>query len=183
MAMHDDDRPWLLPVPGRPEPERFGAGSASGYQYSTALGELIADLYVTEDRGGLWAIHHAMPERIPPPAIVRAWCQQFPAFGLVMREAERLRAERLMEQSLVIADTEPDVRRATLQIATRQAFAEKLDRARYGKGDAPHHAPAQLAGQNVQPLAHGLSDETLAQIAAQAVENAGGDGAGGQGPR
>lgn len=174
-----EDRPWLLPVPGRPDAARFGPGSASGYQYSTPLGEMIADLYVDEP-GGLWGIHAAMPERIPPPAIVRAWCKQFPAFGLLMREAEKLRAEKLMEETVVLADTSTaSPARLALMISTRHAYAGKLDAARYGKGDTPHDGPAQLGAAQVQPTAPQLTDDQLASIAASAVESGGERGAGG----
>lgn len=160
----DDDAPAPLDVPGLPAVARHGAGSASGWQYSEALGEAIADQYAESTSGGLWELRALAPERIPPPAVVRAWCRQFPAFGLLMREADRLRAEQMMEQTLVIADTGVgQAPRLALQIATRQHLAGKLDGARYGKGEGAGSAPA--LGRDQQPTALDCDDATLTAIA------------------
>jgi hypothetical protein len=141
-----------------------GAGSASGWHYSEALGEAIAREYAEIDSGGLWELHHLSPDTIPPPAIIIAWKRQFPAFGLLMREADKVRAELLIEQTVVIADTGVGAPpRIALQIAARQYMAEKLDTARYGKSGAAPGTP--LLPSNAQPVALECSDETLAAIA------------------
>lgn len=169
----DNDGPVPLNIPGLPEVMPRGPGSRGGWHYTPELGEAIAELYSDGTdldaprgmSGGLWGLHYAMPHRIPPPAIVRAWCRQWPAFGLLMREAERLRAERLMEETIVIADTDPGAPpRVALRIAVRQEMAGKLDAARYGKqGGMPAlNAPGP---SDAQPVALDVSDETLAALA------------------
>jgi hypothetical protein len=183
-----DDEPVRAPVstPGLPAVTLTGPGSRSGWQYTPALGRAIAELYADgcdEGKpqgisGGLWGLHHAMPEYVPPPTIVRAWCKQFPAFGLLLREAERLRAERLMEETLVIADNDPaPPPRVALKIAARQHYAERLDRARYGtSADASRLAPpagAGLLGVEEQPTAVELDDAQLMALAAAGVEGGG----------
>lgn len=173
----DDDGPVPLNVPGLPEVMPRGPGSRDGWHYTPALGEAIAELYSDGTdldapkgmSGGLWGLHYALPHRIPPPAIVRAWCKQWPAFGLLMREAERLRAERLMEETIVIADTDPAAPpRVALRIAVRQEMAGKLDAARYGKQAGMPSLGAPAAG-DVQPVALDVDDATLAALALAGV--------------
>lgn len=161
----DGAGPVPLNVPGFPVVQAFGAGSRDGWHYTPELGQAIADLYADSEGGGLWDCHHMAPDRVPPPGIVRAWCRQFPAFGLEIKDAERLRAERFMEQTVVLADTgEGSIPRLALRIATRQTMAEKLDPRRYGKaGDTPGTMPA--LGRDSQPVALDLDDDTLAALA------------------
>lgn len=163
-------RPGLLPA-------LSGAGSRAGWAYSEALGERIAAEYVEADAGGLWGVHAAFPDLIPPPAVVSAWKRQFPQFGLRMREAERVRAERLIEQAVVIADTgEGSPARLALRIGARQYLAERLDRERFGKaptiGGVNGAAAAALGHE--QPVAVELDDATLARIAAAGAGEGGG---------
>jgi hypothetical protein len=177
MARHDDDReraqidqdaPVYLPaVP------RSGGGSRGGWTYTEALGQAIADLYVDADSGGLWAVQAAAPDKIPPPTVLHAWKRQYPAFGLMMRDAERVRAERLMEQTIVIADTAAgSPARLALQIDTRTRLAERLDRARFGNA-AGTGAPPPLLARDAQPVAVELTDDVLASIAAAGAGEAG----------
>ncbi len=161
----DDSGPRPLNVPGFPTVQAFGAGSRAGWHYTPELGQAIADLYADSEGGGLWDIHHMAPDRVPPPGIVRAWCRQFPAFGLAIRDAERLRAEKFMEQTVVLADVgEGSIPRLALRIATRQTMAEKLDPRRYGKAQGDTPAIPQL-GRETQPVALDLDDDTLAALA------------------
>lgn len=162
----DSDRPqieqrlpvWVPGVPGS------GPGSRGGWVYSEALGRSIADLYVETD-GGLWGVVAANPDEIPPPTVLHAWKRQYPAFGLMMREAEKVRAERLLEQTIVIADTEQgSPPRLALRIATRQHLAERLDRARFGSGAGAGTPPALLPHE-AQPVACELTDDMLAALA------------------
>ena len=142
-----------------------GEGSRGGWVYTEGLGRAIADLYVDADSGGLWAVQAAAPEQIPPPTVLSAWKRQYPAFGLMMREAEKVRAERLIEQTIVIADSGAgSPPRLALQIATRQHLAERLDRARFGNGAASGTTPAMLS-RDAQPVAVELTDDVLASIA------------------
>ena len=165
MDTESDRGPWVDVAPGLPMLALVGPGARSGWVYTEALGSSIAELYGESPTGGLAGMRAFNPDNIPPPAIVNAWRRQFPAFGIMMREAERVRAEMLIEQTIVIADTGIGREaRLALQIATRQHLAGKLDVSRYGKGDAAG-VPAAL-GHDAQPVAFELDDATLASIAA-----------------
>lgn len=152
-----------------------------GHVYSDALGAHIAACYVEADAGGLWAIHQDDPGRIPSPAIVRAWCRQYPQFALRMQAAESVRAERMMEQAVVIADTGAgSPARLALQMQARYKLAEALDRTRYGKAPATGSGDGSaLLGADVQPTAPAMTDAQLAQIAAQGMDGPVGVGGGG----
>lgn len=167
----DIDEMPPIDLPGFAPVVRHGAGSAAGWQYTEALGLAIAALLATSPEGGLSGLHDFAPDRIPPPAIIAAWRRQFPAFGLAMRDAERVRAEVLIEQTIVIADTgQGAAPRLALQIAARQHLAGKLDVGRYGKGD-PAGQVGALAS-DPQPVALEMDDATLAGIAMQGQESA-----------
>lgn len=164
----DHDPVTALPacIPG----EAQARADRNGWAYSAALGAFIAQEYAEGtdgDRsgardGGLWGLHAAMPDRVPPPGVVRAWCRQFPAFGTLMRQAEALRAERLMEETVVIADTAPGVpARVALQIAARVRLAESLDAPRWRAGGPGGNAPAMLPKAGEQPVALEVSDAEL----------------------
>lgn len=178
----DTDRPqieqqlpvWVPGVPGS------GPGSRGGWVYSEALGRSIADLYVETD-GGLWGVCAANPDEIPPPTVLSAWKRQYPAFGLMMREAEKVRAERLMEQTIVIADTEAgSPARLSLRIDTRTRMAERLDRARFGSGAGSGTTPALLAHE-AQPTACELTDDMLAALAMAGTSDVSGGASGATG--
>jgi hypothetical protein len=141
------------------------AGGASGvWQYTPELGEAIARMYGDSEPGGLWGLHAAQPDYIPPPDVVTAWKRQHPAFGLLMREAEKLRAECMLEQSVVIADSDTGLAaRVALKISARQHFAARLDPARFG--NTPNTSPALGRPASDQPVALGVSDDALAAIA------------------
>lgn len=170
----------VIDVPGLPVAQRGGSGASAAWAYSRALGELIAELYVdtaTADgaigtAGGLWGVHAAMPDRIPPPVVLAVWRQQFPDFGLLMAHAEKVRAERLMEEAVVIADTDPRAApRVALSIAARQRLAESLDRARWGTGSRAGGDPPKPPGiGRDQPTAPELSDDELRALAAAGIE-------------
>src|SRR5687768_16403196 len=181
MVFDGSDGPRPADVPGLPAVlPQAGPGSRSGWHYTDALGELIAELYgdavaaagaapdAPQDNvatrglaGGLWGLHYALPDTIPPPAVVHAWRTQYPGFGLLMRAAEKLRAESFMEQAIAIADHDPaPAPRVALRIATRQRMAEKLDRARWGDGaTSSADALGTLSRQGAQPLALEASDD------------------------
>ena len=170
----------VVAIPGLPAPAFDAAGARAGWAYSDDLGRRIAELYAAGEPGGLAGVHAAFPDLIPPPPIVRAWCRQFPQFGLRMRDAERDRAELLIEQTIVIADgDEGDPRRVALRIATRQRMAARLD-ARWSDAgtdeDTKRREEAARLGADPQPVS-ALSDEQLASIAAPA------GGVGGETPR
>lgn len=171
MSDHDDvPRPFHAPLPGfsLPALSAGGPGSRSGWQYTPALGERICDLLSDAPQGGLAGLHAAFPDLIPPVRIVRAWAAQWPAFGLSLAQAERVRAEVLVEQSIVVADTDDaSPAKVALRISARQYLAERLDRARFGKtpADSSGLSSGGLLGHEVQPTAGELSDEELARLA------------------
>ena len=185
MAAYDDDAPrGHLPVPGERAWQR---DARSAWHYTPALGEGIAREYCecgvtdgTARDGGLWGLHAAMPDTFPPPSIVSAWERQYPAFGTLMREARALRAQRLMEETLVIADTAPGMApRVALMIAARQRMAEALDRRTWGTGaHAPGRDAPALPRPGEQPVAIDVSDDELKAliVAARDAETAGGGG-------
>jgi hypothetical protein len=143
---------------------------AGRFVYSVELGEAIALAYGNNEPGGLWGIHQAAPDEVPPPHIVNAWKRQFPAFGLRMKEAERLRAECMMEQTLVIADTDPAAApRVALKIQARQHYAARLDSQRFGTSPGAASQGAGLLGHDPQPVAIDATDEQLAAIALAGV--------------
>lgn len=151
-----------LPVPGFQD-ARTTPGQR--WVYTPSLGEFIATEYVTCDVGGLWGLHGALPDRVPPPAVVRGWCRQFPAFGALMKQADELRAERAMEQTVYLADHSPlAAPRVALQIATRQRLAESLHAARWKPGANTPASAAQISGPGEQPVAVEYSDAELLSL-------------------
>lgn len=179
----DDTRPPPEHVPGHAlyVAPRRGRPSGHDWVYTPSLGEGIAELYADAhgldetgqaQAGGLWGLHYALPDRVPPPGIVKAWMRQFPAFGLLMREAEKLRAERLIEEAVIIADTAAgQPARIAVRVAVRQYLAERLDRARWGAAGAGGNPPALGApgAAGAQPVALDVSDDQLAALALAAV--------------
>lgn len=141
-------------------------GSASGYAYTPELGAKIAELYAENMGDGLWGLHYFAPAFIPRPMTIHAWKRQHPAFGILMRHAEALRAEKLMEETVTIADNVGEhPARSALRIATRQRMAGKLDAPRFGdaRGDAPAALP--MGAKDEQPTAPALSDDELMRLA------------------
>jgi hypothetical protein len=178
----NDPQPPPANVPGLPVVTPRGAGARSGWAYTPELGAGIAALYADVVDGGLWALAAAYPDTVPPPAIVRAWCKQFPAFGTLMRQADALRAEQAMEQTIVIADSDQgNPARVALRIGARVRMAERLDAARWGQGATPGATPAQL-GHDAQPTAVEYSDAALVALI-EAERAASGAGTGGGTPR
>lgn len=179
--------PPPVDVPGYPavlpRVSRAAERDLPAFVYTPELGELIADLYVDEP-GGLWGIHSAMPDRVPSPAVIRAWERRHPAFAILLRDAERVRAEKLMEESVALADTSPlAAPRVALQIAARQRFAEKLDRARWGDGGGSSAATPALARPGEQATALELDDVQLMALAAAGLPDAAPPGEGDGTPR
>jgi hypothetical protein len=161
------DGPAPADVPGLPAVFRRPEDRPDhGWAYSPALGELVAELYVDDaSAGGLWAIHAAMPDRIPPPRVLAVWKRQYPAFGQLLAAAEKVRAARLMEECVVIADTDPRAApKVALSIAARQRLAESLDAATWGKGQSGA-SPATPGLTHDQPTAPEITDDELRALA------------------
>ena len=132
--------------------------------YSPDVGEWLALRYATgEPDTSLAALHRADPERVPAPLIVRRWRSVYPAFDGLMVEADRARAEAMMDETVSIADDGSKLAaNAKNGIAARWRMAESLDPARYGQRRI-------LAGDASAPLRVGaaaeLSDADLLAIA------------------
>ena len=165
-------------IPGLPVIAHTVAGRGRVWKYDDVIAEFIAEQYVDEP-GGLWGIHVAFPDRVPPPVTLSAWRKQYPAFGLRMKEAERLRAEKLIEECLWLADNAPGTpARVGLQIATRQHVAERLDRSRYGTAASAGNGAMPSLGNDPQPVALDVDDATLQAIALAGTGSAAGGAAG-----
>lgn len=98
--------------------------------YSPQLGQEIAKLY---------AAGHSMQDIaelgawVPGPTTLTEWKSKHPEFAKLMADAEALRADSLIEQTLSIADNTFDPALANVRIKTRQFIAGKLNRAKYGE--------------------------------------------------
>ena len=75
---------------------------ARRYDFNTAA--WIAQEYALGD--GLLLLHNSHPEIVPSPVVVKRWRREFPAFDILMVEAEHARAEVYVDQTLVIADSD-----------------------------------------------------------------------------
>jgi hypothetical protein len=82
----------------------------------------------------LLQLHQAHPETVPAPMTVKRWRREFPAFDLLMLEAEHARADCLVDQTLDIADSDDRTAGAARNsIQARQWAASRLNQARYGQ--------------------------------------------------
>jgi hypothetical protein len=135
------------------------------WPYDNAVGARIADRLSWGE--SIFQQHIEDPLTIPPPSVVLTWKKQHPHFGQLMAHADKVRAQLLVEQALVLADTgtAPPARIA-LQIAQRMKMAEKADPALWGSGAASGGDMGRL-GSDPQPVAPALSDDELAALAAQ----------------
>ena len=115
----------------------------------------------------------AWPDLVPPTTVLAAWKRERPAFALLLRQAEQVRAELLVEQALQLADKAPGAApRVALMVAQRMAMAERMDRQRWGRSGSDSGGVAALAA-DAQPVAAELTDAQLAAIAASGVESVG----------
>lgn len=128
----------------------FDAGTAEFIALEVATGATVAEL------------HDAYPERVPNPIIVNRWRRQFPAFGLLMQEAEEALAERIAGETVRIADDEErQAAQANNAIKARQWLASKLHDRYEGR---------KVAGPGVQiTINESPSDEQLLEIARGAI--------------
>ncbi len=81
----------------------------------------------------LLALHESHPDAVPAPMIVQRWRREFPAFDVLMAEAEHARADVLVDATLGIADSDKRTAGAARNsIQARQWMAGKLNQDRYG---------------------------------------------------
>ncbi len=91
----------------------------------------IAQEHATGDT--LLALHVAHPDTVPAPLIVARWRREFPAFDVLMIEAEHARADVLIDATLGIADSDNRTAGAARNsIQARQWMAGKLNQDRCG---------------------------------------------------
>lgn len=104
---------------------------ANPAEYSFPVAEWIALEHAAGD--SLKALHQAHPDTVPNPLVIKRWRRDYPAFEIMMREAEQARAEVLADETISIADN-PRIKsaRAGHQIRARQWLASKLDKDKYG---------------------------------------------------
>jgi len=144
----------LAPVPvQRPESPKYNFEIAQWIAIEHASGDSLKEL------------HNSHPEIVPNPLILRRWRRDFPAFDLIMTEAECARAEILADQTIMIADDpDYDPKRAGQAIRARQWLASRLDRSRYGDSQSAQVAPIGEA-ESI------YSDEQLQSIIRQGLRD------------
>lgn len=138
----------------------------AGWLYTPELGAVIAD--AVSEGVSIPEQHACTPDAIPPPTIVAAWRRQHPEFAVMLRHADSVRAELLVEQALQVADHAPGAApRVALMVSVRMAMAERLDRRRWGKDGTGE--PDSALRAEFQPVAIGVSDDELAALAVGSV--------------
>jgi hypothetical protein len=82
----------------------------------------------------LLQLHQAHPETVPAPMTIKRWRREFPAFDLLMIEAEHARADVLVDKTIDIADCDDRTAGAARNsIQARQWIASRLNQSRYGQ--------------------------------------------------
>ena len=100
-------------------------------EYDFQMASWIAQEHSQGDT--LLALHQSHPDIVPAPMTVKRWRREFPAFDLLMIEAEHARADVLVDQTLDIADSDDRTAGAARNsIQARQWQASRLNQARYG---------------------------------------------------
>lgn len=143
-------------------PDQYQAKEPAHYSFQVA--QWIAQEHSLGD--SLQALHEAHPEVVPAPLIVARWRREFPAFDLVMREAEKARAAKLAEEVLTVSDnTRLPAAKTANKIRARQWLAAKLDPARFGKQEGTVQQPRQTdTGNGKRPTLSQFSDDDLQDI-------------------
>lgn len=127
----------------------FDFGKAEFIALEVAMGASVAEL------------HELHSDRIPSPIVVNRWRERYPAFDLLMLEAERAKAEKLADETVRIADDEDrHAAQAANGIKSRQWLAAKLSE-RFG-------STARGGGEVHIHNTVNLTDEQLLQIAGSA---------------
>jgi hypothetical protein len=89
----------------------------------------------------LLELHQSHPDTVPTPMTVKRWRREFPAFDLLMVEAEHARADVLVDTTINIADGKGEHENRTAgaarnSIQVRQWIAARLNQSRYGQKSA-----------------------------------------------
>jgi hypothetical protein len=127
-------------------------------EFSVETAEFIA-LEVAKG-GNVKELHEAFEDTIPSPLVINRWRKQYPAFDLVMREAEEAKAQSLADEIIGIAD---DDKRQSAQarnaIESRKWLAGQLSEG-FNKGSG-----GKGAGGVVINVGQRLTDDQLMKIA------------------
>lgn len=165
--MSDDDTPGtdLIPASAMILAAKPPPNDGRTWPYDRELAARIADQVA--DNVSLHEQRALDPLTVPPVTVLMAWRKQHPEFGLLLDHAERVRADLLAEQALLLADTaKGQPARVALMISTRLKTAERLDPERFGSAVAVG-GPAGKTDE--QPTAPALTDEQLQQLASVGV--------------
>lgn len=135
-------------------------------EYTHAVGKFIANEF--SKGAGLPALVKQFRNYVPPMMTINRWRAQIPAFNILMIEAERARAEFLVEERITLADdiNKPAAHTRNGMVA-RMDMAGALDPERYGTkrihttGTHQHNVTVEGA--------HALTNEQLLVIAAGGV--------------
>lgn len=142
------------PIHAPPDPDVYHAGRA----------RWLVERYASGEPGTtLSALHRSDPGTVPSPLAVRRWRRDFPAFDAAMIEAEAVRADALMEQTLEVGDR-ADVNAAVSKngIAARWRMAEALAPDRYkGRGGVEVTLNVQLTDAQLYAIAAGADPAGL----------------------
>ena len=112
----------------------------------------------------LLQLHQAHPETVPAPMTVKRWRREFPAFDLLMLEAEHARADVLVDSTLAIADCDDRTAGAARNsIQARQWIASRLNQSRYGQKTAVDSTHSH-SGTVIHESMSVYSDDDLQQI-------------------
>ena len=146
--------------------------------YSEAMGRLVVDAIA----GGLSPIAVCALPGFPTPRTLRQWCREYPEFERDVTTAEHIRAERLIDEALAIADdTSGDyvtvarrdgreeqvfdhehASRAKLRVEVRKWIASKLNRRAWGD--------SKQVDINAKILTINLTDDELDRQLQQAAD-------------
>jgi len=122
----------------------------------------IAEEY-SEGSSSLREMYDADPVSIPPPLVIRRWRRENPEFEALMDDAEKVKAEAMMDETLRIADSR-DHQVAKNQMQVRWKLSAALYRDKFGETQT-------LLGDKNRPLMVGASatagvpDEALMAVA------------------
>lgn len=132
-------------------------------EYSDSTGEWFAEQYA-EAECSIKELCDMHSDILPGPLWIRRWRDQYPVFDLLMVEAEKVRAEMLVDGTLTIAgDPKLSAAQASNGIKVRHWLAERLDRKRYGREST---VKQEISGHVTHEHVAVLTDDQLMAIAA-----------------
>jgi hypothetical protein len=95
--------------------------------YSIEIAEAIWERLIYGESLRQICLDKTMPGR----RTVFQWLEKYPEFARKYAQARRAQTDRLFEEAIDIADTEPDVARARLMINTRYSLAGRMQPRKY----------------------------------------------------